>query len=143
MTNVSLRLAFACTTGAVLTVVALAACSTGSSDSDSDSAIATTIPGSESPSAGIVITLTGSDTETCELIFAASNTVNGTLSEITDEPCAPGAPNTDSATLTFTSEPGVCGPGQGSFTFTTSDGSATSAPATVTVDIPCIEVDTD
>ena len=132
-----------CTTGVVLTVVAITGCSTGTSDSDSDAASATSMPGGESPTAGVVVTLSGSDTETCELIFAVSDAVNGALGEITNEPCAPGTPNRDSATLTFTSQPGVCGPGQGSFTFTTSDGSATSAPARVTVDIPCVEIGVD
>ncbi len=91
----------------------------------------------------VVITLTGSDADTCELIFETADPVNGTLSEITDNPCVAGSPNTDSATVTFTSEPGVCGPAQGSFTYTTNDGSATSAPATVTVDIPCVDVGTE
>ena len=89
------------------------------------------------------VTLSGSDTETCELIFAIGAVNNGTVGAITDEPCAPGTPNRDSALVTFTSEPGVCGPGQGSFTYTTNDGSATSAPATVTVDIPCIGIDVE
>jgi hypothetical protein len=127
--------------GAVVTVVAvaLAACNSTSSDSTLD--ILTPEPNLPTVAFTTDVTLTGSDTETCELIFEiASEPANGTVSEVTDKPCVPGSPNTDSAVVTFTADPGVCGPGQGSFTYTTNDGSATSAPATVTVDIPCIEI---
>ncbi len=127
--------------GAIAAVAVMAACANGSNDSDSEEAgSATVTPSGPSAAASIDVTLTGSDTETCELIFATGTVNNGTVGAITDEPCVPGSPNTDSATVTFTSEPGVCGPAQGTFTYTTNDGSATSAPATVTVDIPCIEV---
>ncbi len=127
--------------GALVTVVAvaLAACNSTSSDSTLD--ILTPEPNLPTVAFTTDVTLTGSDTETCELIFEiASEPANGTVSEVTDKPCVPGSPNTDSAVVTFTADPGVCGPGQGSFTYTTNDGSATSAPATVTVDIPCIEI---
>jgi hypothetical protein len=128
--------------GAVMAAVTMAGCGTSTTDLSSDGATTAT-PAGPSAAASVVVTLTGSDTETCELIFETASPVNGTLSEITDEPCVAGSPNTDSAAVTFTSEPGVCGPNQGSFTYTTNDGSATSAPATVTVDIPCIEVDAE
>jgi hypothetical protein len=129
-----------CVAGAAVIAAALAGCGSGSNGTDQDATVAPATPKPPSASASVAVTLTGSDTETCELIFETANPVNGTLSENTDEPCEPGSPNRDSATVTFTSEPGVCGPATGSFTYTTNDGLATSAPATVTVDIPCIEV---
>ncbi|NIM51438.1 MAG: hypothetical protein GTN71_04875 [Anaerolineae bacterium] len=128
--------------GAVLAGVAMSGCTSSPSD-NLPTVTPSVTPSDQSAAASVVVTLTGSDTETCELIFATAGPINGTLSEITDEPCVAGSPNTDSATVTFTSEPGICGPAQGSFTYTTNDGSATSAPATVTVDIPCIEVSTE
>lgn len=124
---------------AVLAAALIAGCGSGSNDLNPDT-FATATPSGPTAAARMDVTLTGSDTETCELIFATADPVNGTVSEVTDQPCAPGSPNTDSATVTFTAEPGVCGPGQGSFTYTTNDGRATSAPATVTVDIPCITI---
>ena len=136
MRNRSPGIAFGSIAVSIAAVSAIAGCGTSSGDPPSDSAIAT--PRGPSASASVGVTLTGSDVETCELTFAAANPVNGTVSEVTDKPCTPGSPNTDSATVTFTGDPGACGSGQGSFTYTTNDGRATSAPATVTVDIPCI-----
>jgi hypothetical protein len=86
----------------------------------------------------IVVTLSGSDVETCELTFATGPANNGSLGSITNDPCLPGAPNTDSATVTFTPAANVCSPTDGSFTYTTNDGSTTSPPATVTVTITCV-----
>jgi len=125
---------------AVAVAAVTAGCANGSGDSNPEDAAATATPRPPSATASVDVTLTGSDTESCELIFASANPVNGTVSEVTDNPCTPGSPNTDSATVTFTGDAGVCGPGQGSFSYTTNDGSATSAPATVTVDIPCIAI---
>ena len=125
-----------------VTVVAAAVvigCGTSSSELNLDTFLTPT-PSGPSAIASIEVTLTGSDTETCELIFVTSNPTNGTVSEVTDQPCVPGSPNTDSAVVTFTADPGVCGPGEGVFIYTTNDGLATSPPATVTVDIPCIQI---
>ena len=134
-----MAIALGCVTVAAVAAVALAACDSNGSDSTLD--FLTPEPNLPTVAFTTDVTLTGSDTETCELIFEiASEPANGTVSEVTDKPCVPGSPNTDSAVVTFTADPGVCGPGQGSFTYTTNDGSATSAPATVTVDIPCIEI---
>ncbi len=125
---------------AVLVGVALAGCATGSGDSNPEDFVVTATPRGPTAITSVPVTLTGSDTETCELIFAIGEAANGTVSEVIDQACEPGSPNTDSATVTFTADPDVCGPGEGSFTYTTNDGSATSAPATVTVDIPCIAI---
>ena len=124
---------------AVLAAAVIAGCGISSSDPNLDTFLTPT-PSGPTATASIDVTLTGSDSETCELIFTTGEATNGTVSEVTDQPCEPGSPNTDSAAVTFTSEPGVCGPGEGSFTYTTNDGLATSAPATVTVDIPCIAI---
>ncbi|MCH7999543.1 MAG: hypothetical protein IIA91_08705 [Chloroflexi bacterium] len=127
---------------AVAAAAVVIGCGISSSELNLDTFLTPT-PSGPSATASIDVTLTGSDTETCELVFAVGTANNGTVGDITDEPCVPGNPNTDSATITFTSQPDVCGPGKGTFTYTTNDGSATSAPATVTVDIPCIEVGTE
>jgi hypothetical protein len=58
----------------------------------------------------IVVTLTGSDVETCQLTFATGPATNGSLGTITDNPCTPGNPNTDSATVTFTPAANVVAP---------------------------------
>lgn len=122
---------------AVVAIAIMAGC--GSDDSDSASeGLAPELP---TVSFTTDVTLTGSDTETCDLTFAiADEPANGTLSEISDQPCLPGSPNTDSAVVTFTADPDVCGPAKGAFTYTVDDGAAISDPATVTVDIPCLEI---
>lgn len=123
-----------------LAATALACTSDSSSAPESEGATPTPTPQLPSASASVAITMTGSDTETCDLTFEIGTVNNGEVAAITDEPCVEGSPNTDSASVTFTAEPGICGPGEGSFTYTTNDGQATSAPATVTVDVPCIDV---
>jgi hypothetical protein len=66
------------------------------------------------------ITLAGADPDGDAITFTASNPAHGTLSGT--------APN-----LTYTPNAGYSGPD--SFTFTTSDGKATSAPATVSITV--------
>jgi len=132
-------IALACVIVAVLVAAVIAGCGTGSSESNLDTFLTPT-PSGPTATASVDVTLTGSDTETCELIFEIANPGNGTQSEITDQPCVPGTPNTDSAIVTYTGNPDVCGPGEGTFTYTTNDGLATSPPATVTIDIPCLTI---
>ena len=141
--RLSPRITFTLISGVVLAAVVAVGCGTDSSELNLEDLDATAAPSGPTAAASVDVTLTGSDTETCELIFETANAVNGTISEVTDEPCEPGSPNRDSATVTFTSDPDVCGPGEGSFVYTTNDGAATSAPATVTVDIPCIAIDVE
>jgi len=86
----------------------------------------------------VSITLTGSDEETCELTFATAGATNGTLGAIANNDCAPNSLNTDSATVTFTPDQDVCDPENGSFTYTVNDGLATSAAATVDIEITCV-----
>ena len=99
----------------------------------------TAYPGSASTSAGspVSIVLSGSDEETCELTFAvAGQPAHGSLSAPGSTACTPtggGATNGDSAPISYTPAPGFSG--TDTFTFTVSDGAATSAPATVTINI--------
>ena len=84
----------------------------------------------------VAITIRGFDWETCELTFATAAAGHGTVSAPVNAPCGPGGPvdqHVDAATVTYTAAPGFAGPD--SFTFTVSDGSATSAPATVSLQV--------
>ena len=81
-------------------------------------------------SGAVTITLTATDTGTCELTFATAGATNGTLGSITNQACVAGSPNADSATVQFT--PTADFNGTASFTYTASDGTLTSAPASVT-----------
>jgi hypothetical protein len=134
-----------CVISAILAAAISAGCGSNFDGSGLEATVAPATPTPKPPSASasVDVSLTGSDTETCELVFATGTITNGSVGEITDEPCVPGTPNRDSATVTFTAVPGVCGPGEGSFTYTTNDGSATSTPATVIVDIPCIAIEAE
>jgi subtilisin len=82
----------------------------------------------------VQITLTGTDADDCELTFAVvSGPSSGSLGTLADEPCSAGSPNADSATVTYTPAAGYHG--TDSFAFTVSDGTNTSAPATVEVTV--------
>jgi hypothetical protein len=82
----------------------------------------------------VLITLTGSDTETCELTFAIlSGPANGSLSAITNQACVASAPNTDSATVTYTPNPSFSG--SDSFTYRITDADADFADATVSITV--------
>jgi Big-like domain-containing protein len=79
------------------------------------------------------VILTGGDLETCDLTFAFTQPAHGTVSSLVDNACAGPAPFTDSATVTYMPVAGYNGPD--SFTFTTNDGSATSASATISLTV--------
>ncbi len=79
------------------------------------------------------VSLTGGDLETCDVTFAFAQPTNGTVSALVNNACAGTGPFTDSASVTYTPDPGYNGPD--SFTFTTNDGTATSAPATITLTV--------
>jgi Bacterial Ig domain len=92
--------------------------------------------------AAIHVPIEGSDWETCELTFAVvSAPKHGSLSAPIAAPCTSGGPadpgpleaNTDHATVIYTPKPGF--DGTDSFTFTVSDGTTVSAPATVELSI--------
>ena len=83
----------------------------------------------------LVITLTGSDKETCDLDFTiVDGPANGALSVVSDAGCVAGPPtNTDSATLTYTPNDGFSG--EDSFTFLVNDGAQDSEPAAVSITV--------
>src|SRR5215210_6721872 len=82
------------------------------------------------------ITLTGTDPETCELTFErpATALVSGaTVSGPSPETCSGSNPHTDTATVTYRAPVDFSGPD--SFTYTVSDGTNTSATATVSITV--------
>jgi Domain of unknown function (DUF1929)/Bacterial Ig domain/Kelch motif len=102
-------------------------------------------PGNAAPTAGstsattardtaIDITLSGTDAETCDLSFTVeAEPAHGTLTPPAAAACAPGSPNRDTATVTYTPAPGYTG--SDSFVYLTNDGELDSAPATVTLTV--------
>jgi thermitase len=79
----------------------------------------------------VTVTLSATDAGTCELTFAVvQGPTSGALGAIEDQACVGGAPNSDTARITYT--PGGTA-GTYSFTYTASDGSAVSNVATVTL----------
>jgi hypothetical protein len=82
----------------------------------------------------VTLTLTGRDAEQCELGFAVvTSPATGQVGSIANVACTPGSPNGDSATITYTPNPGFTG--TDSFTYRVSDGALESAPVTVQVTV--------
>ena len=82
----------------------------------------------------VLVTLNGSDPETCSLTFAITQQPgHGSLGAITNQNCTAGSPNTDRATVTYTPANGYTG--SDTFAFTTNDGSLTSPAATISITI--------
>jgi hypothetical protein len=78
--------------------------------------------------------LVGSDVQTCELSYSiVSGPANGTLGALQPSACTSGAPNLDTATITYTPRSGFAGSDQ--FTFKVSDGTvdSTVVAAAITV----------
>jgi hypothetical protein len=92
--------------------------------------------GAAATDAGVPVdaALSGSDLDTCELAFAvASAPAHGALDPIAGAPCTLGVPSTDTATVRYTPAPGFAG--TDTFTYTVSDGTNVSAPATMTITV--------
>jgi len=80
------------------------------------------------------VELRGVDQQTCELTFSiVTPPANGDLSAITNQACAAGTPNVDSATVTYT--PDTAFAGEDSFTYKVNDGTQDSNTATVTITV--------
>jgi hypothetical protein len=80
----------------------------------------------------VVATLSATDLVECELQFSiVSGPAHGSLGPIGGRACALGLPSSDTATVTYTPDPGFAG--SDSFTYRASDGSAASNPATVRI----------
>jgi hypothetical protein len=85
----------------------------------------------------VPITLHGSDPQACELIFSiVVGPSNGTLGSITNNACAAGSPNTDTASVTYTPNAGFHG--SDSFTYKVNDGTADSNTATVSITVNAV-----
>jgi hypothetical protein len=82
----------------------------------------------------VIVALSGSDLETCELTFSiVSPPTKGSLGSITNQGCSAGSPNSDSAQVTYTPSSGYSGPD--SFTFKVNDGTADSTAETVSLTV--------
>ncbi len=85
----------------------------------------------------VSITIGGYDWETCELEFAiAGQPAHGALSPLGAVPCGPGGPldqNVDSSLIAYTPAAGFSG--TDAFSFTVTDGTTVSAPATITISV--------
>jgi hypothetical protein len=85
----------------------------------------------------MLITLTGSDAQQCELTFSIETApLHGTLSLITNQACAGGTPNSDGAQVTYTPAPNYSGPD--SITFKVNDGTTDSTSETVTIAVTAV-----
>jgi hypothetical protein len=82
----------------------------------------------------VTITMTGGDVETCELGFSiTAQPTNGTTGGFSSQPCTPGTPNSDSASVIYTPNPGFVG--TDSLSFQVTDGSGATAAATITINV--------
>ena len=80
------------------------------------------------------VTLQASDPDDCELTFSVvTQPAHGTLSSLADQPCVPGTPNHDSATVTYAPTTGFNG--VDAFSFKANDGTSDSNTATMTVTV--------
>ena len=110
---------------------------------DTDTVTITVRPGNTAPSASnasattivgtpVTLTLRASDVETCELVFAiVDGPAAGALGAIQTDACTPGAPNNDTARVTYTPS----SVGTVTFTFSANDGSLVSNIGTATITV--------
>ncbi len=84
--------------------------------------------------AAVPVALLAADADTCELAFSVvSPPAHGSLSALSAQPCVPGSPNHDSATVMYSPDAGFTG--TDGFTFKASDGGLDSNTATATVTV--------
>ena len=82
----------------------------------------------------IVVGLSGTDAESCQLTFGIlAGPAHGSLSPIASGACQAGSPNLDTASVTYTPTAGFVG--SDSFTYSVTDGGGASANAVVTLTI--------
>lgn len=99
--------------------------------------VANNVVTTTSEDTAVVVTLSGSDVETCDLAFSiVTGPGSGSLGAINNNPCAAGSPNTDSATVTYT--PPANFSGLVSFTYKANDGTADSNTATVSITVNAV-----
>lgn len=85
----------------------------------------------------VVVGLSATDAETCELTFAiVSGPSNGSLSLISDAGCQAGGPNADTASVTYNPTPGYVGPDSFTYSVTDGEGASANAVASLTISSP-------
>jgi hypothetical protein len=87
----------------------------------------------------VSVTLQGGDAAACNLTFTTTTPASGSLSALADQPCAPGSPNNDTATITYTPTSGFTG--TDSFQYQVNDGTNVSSLATATITVQAPPVD--
>jgi thermitase len=114
---------------------------------DTDTVVVTVVPDNYAPSASdtsastvvgtpVVVTLSATDVETCDLVFSLVGLpADGSLGAIGNAGCMSGTPNSDTATVVYT--PGTT-PGVFTFGYAASDGRASSGVATATVTVDTV-----
>jgi hypothetical protein len=102
-----------------------------------DPPVATSVSTSTNEDVGVMVTLSATDVDNCDLTFTTGVPSNGALGSVINNACVPGAPNSDSATVTFTPTADLCTPQGGSFSYTASDGSLSDTEP-VTISITCV-----
>jgi len=96
--------------------------------------VAADVSASGLPGQPLVVGLSGTDVETCELTFAiVAGPSSGALSSIAGGACVSGTPNDDTAHVTYTPQPGFTG--SDSFTYSVTDGGGASATAVASLTI--------
>ncbi|MDP8930095.1 MAG: choice-of-anchor B family protein, partial [Actinomycetota bacterium] len=86
----------------------------------------------------VIVTLSGSDLESCELVFSiVTGPTHGTLSTIGNQACDPGSPNSDRAAIAYTPDPGYSG--SDSFTYRVTDGDGNTDDARVSITVNAVD----
>ncbi|MBW3576954.1 MAG: choice-of-anchor B family protein [Actinobacteria bacterium] len=82
----------------------------------------------------VIVTLSGSDAETCELGFSiVSGPAHGSLSSLDNAACISGTPNTDAAAIAYTPDADYNGPDSFAYRVTDEHGNSGDASVSITV----------